>query len=225
MILSHKHKFIFICNGKTGTTSLEAKIGHLDESDSMNSSTGGLWVGKHMPPAVIKALLEPSIWESYFKFVFVRHPFDWFVSQYRFNFKAPKIPFREIWSEPWRAHKFAKHYFHNRRLAKKSVYYPEDVYRVAELLKKYKGYPNTETRYQSSYVSDIHGNCLVDYVGRFENLTEDIRAIDQRIGNIIGDIPHLNCTNHKHYDNHITPKAKEAIRKIWKVDFERFGYN
>lgn len=224
MILSHKHKFIFICNGKTGTTSIESKIGHLDESVHMNSSTGGLWVGKHMPPAVVRALLPKEVWDSYYKFVFVRHPFDWFVSQYRWNFKPPRFPFQHIWSEPLRAPNYIKHFLFERRIASRSMFHLDDVEMLAQKLTSYKGYPHTETRYQYSYVSGIEGEVIVDKIGKFETLEQDLQEIDSRIGNVIGKLPHLNQTKHKHYLDHLSPEAMEAIREIWKIDFEKLGY-
>ena len=42
MIVSHKHKFIFICNGKTGTTSIEHGLAAYDESVDMNHGAPGL---------------------------------------------------------------------------------------------------------------------------------------------------------------------------------------
>lgn len=190
----------------------------------MNSSTGGLWVGKHMPPSVVKALLPNEIWDSYFKFVFVRHPFDWFVSQYRFNFKTPSFPMHHIWSEPWRAHSYIKHYLFEKKLATVPKFYRKDVERVAQKLKKYKGYPNTPTLLQSSYTCDTKGKQVVDYVGKFETLNQDLLKIDEKIGGVIGKLPHLNRTKHKHFDEHLSPEAKAAIRDIWQIDFEKLGY-
>lgn len=224
MIISHKHKFIFVCNGKTGTTSIESKIGHLDESESMNSSTGGLWVGKHMPPAVIRALVPSEVWNRYYKFVFVRNPLDWFVSQYRWNFKNPPFPLKQIWTEPHRTASYLKHYLYERRIASKSRFNEDDVNRLAEKLRSYKGYPHTPTRYQFSYVSDIYGNTIVDKIGKFESLEEDIREIDEQIGGVIGALPHLNTTKHKHYSEHLTPEAISVIRRIWRIDFEKLDY-
>ena len=224
MIISHKHKFIFICNGKTGTTSIEAKIGHLDESEGMNSSTGGLWVGKHMPPAVIRALIPSEIWDSYFKFVFVRHPLSWFVSQYRWNLKIPRLPIRQIWGEPHRTFSYFKNYFHEKKIASKSKFDEGDVKMIANLLRRYRGYPGTATRYQFSYVSDINGGIIVDKIAKFESLASDLKEIDGQIGGVIGELPHLNSTKHEHYLEHLTEGAINEIRKIWAIDFENFGY-
>lgn len=71
-------------------------LNHLDESLDMNNGAPGLWTTSHMPPAVARALLPSSIWSNYFKFSFVRHPLDWFVSAYRHNFRLGAPPIRAM---------------------------------------------------------------------------------------------------------------------------------
>ena len=51
MILSHRRKFIFFCNGKTGTTSIEKVLEPLDEGRRYAFDAPGLFIAKHIPPA------------------------------------------------------------------------------------------------------------------------------------------------------------------------------
>src|SRR3954447_18105256 len=86
MILSHTHKFIFICSSKVGTTSMEEVLRPLQEgADYDFGSPGARIVPKHIPPAILRGALPEKVWNAYFKFVFVRNPWDWFISQWFFN--------------------------------------------------------------------------------------------------------------------------------------------
>lgn len=66
---------------------------HLSD-DKYSFSVHGLFVNKHIPPAISKSCLSSEIWNSYFKFVFVRNPWDWFVSQWKYYFFNELITFK-----------------------------------------------------------------------------------------------------------------------------------
>lgn len=91
MIISALHKFIFVAVPKTGTHSVrQALRQHMGPKDLEQV---GLFVKKHFPiPELaqlqhghlslqqIRPYMRPEEWESFFKFAFVRNPFDRFVS-------------------------------------------------------------------------------------------------------------------------------------------------
>jgi hypothetical protein len=91
LIISHRHKFIFFAVPKTGTHSVrQALRAHMCESDLEQV---GLFVKKRFPfpefagvthghinVRQIRAVLGDAVFASYFKFAFVRNPFDRFVS-------------------------------------------------------------------------------------------------------------------------------------------------
>ncbi|WP_342597488.1 sulfotransferase family 2 domain-containing protein [Cyanobacterium aponinum UTEX 3222] len=91
MIISHEYKFIMFCNPKTGTTSLEKALQNYNEYNILNNGYYGLWANKHMPPAIAKGFLPLNVYQDYFKFVFVRHPFDWVISQYKYQAKLEVV--------------------------------------------------------------------------------------------------------------------------------------
>ena len=100
MILSHEKKFIFICNGKTGTSSIETALGEYQEGAEFEVPVDGLYTPKHIPPVALKGLLGPSLWKEYFVFVFVRNPWDWFVSQYFWNHDPDPISKKRLLRSP-----------------------------------------------------------------------------------------------------------------------------
>jgi hypothetical protein len=105
----------------------------------------------------------------------------------------------------------------------KEVIEPEDVMFIYNYLYAYRALPLSKSLMQSNYVFDADNNILVDFIGRFENLDEDVSKIKKIIG-IDFTLPHLNKTIHKHYDQVLTKSAKELIRELWSVDFENLGY-
>jgi len=95
MIISHKHKFIFVHIPKTAGTSIKfaMKKGNIandivpnDEIDSDDYH--------HVTWRKIKRRF-PEEWANYYKFAFVRNPYDHLVSAYEYNYKRNIIKFTE----------------------------------------------------------------------------------------------------------------------------------
>lgn len=220
MLISHKHRFIFFACGKTGTTSIEAALKQYDEGGPVKQeierqlrSSGRLIKPgvklsrtiKHIAPQLFRELVPDDMWNGYYKFVFVRNPWDWMVSQYFFNFKAG--------------------YLKRRGLVKLTA---ADVDRVREKLRTLKTV-RTETRaaeggFQYRFTVDADGAPLVDYVGRFENLRDDYRTICRNIGIETVDLPALNTSGHRQYRKHYNAASREAVYKAYWKDVEVLGY-
>jgi len=107
MIISHKHKFIFFKTRKTAGSSLQVALAqHCGPDDIItgqyrlgiddHSHSAGLNMDKffthHPHPELIpvKNFLTKEVWDSYFKFAFVRNPFDVAVSRYHWDLKGKK---------------------------------------------------------------------------------------------------------------------------------------
>jgi len=68
------------------------------------------------------------------------------------------------------------------------------------------------------------GKCLVDYVGRFEQLQGSFDVICDRIGRPRETLPHVNRTDHAHYSTYYTPGLREVVDGSMQSDCEAFGY-
>jgi hypothetical protein len=118
MIISALHKFIFVAVPKTGTHSVRQALRH--HMGPQDLEQVGLFVKKHFPiPELaqlqhghlslqqIRPYLRAEEWESFFKFAFVRNPFDRFVSYCAFmtrdsgQFEAdPKVVMHQMLANP-----------------------------------------------------------------------------------------------------------------------------
>ncbi len=92
MIISHKHRFIFVKTFKTAGTSIEVFLSrhcgphdvltpivpHVEPHRARNDD--GYF--NHMPAAEIRDRVGPEIWNSYFKFCVERNPWDKTLSYY-----------------------------------------------------------------------------------------------------------------------------------------------
>lgn len=98
MFISHKYKFVFIKNTKTGGSSVEKFFTDIHKADEY--IFGGMPL-ENMPPHNIKNLrdaehlghliiakLWPNEWNSYYKFTLERNPWDKVVSLYFYYLKT-----------------------------------------------------------------------------------------------------------------------------------------
>lgn len=78
---------------------------------------------------------------------------------------------------------------------------------------------------QLDYLVDGEGKLLVDFVGRFENFSEDIRVCAEKARLRLQRIPRANASSHRHYSSYYTPELEEIVRERFARDIEYFSYN
>lgn len=160
----------------------------------------GLPQQKHLTALEIKNKIGDKRWNKKFKFAFVRNPWDKVVSHYSYryrrnvnNLKDDNIDFKQ-WVKLTYKEKNPK-YYHNPKM-----YTP-----------------------QMDWICNEKGEIIIDFVGRFEKLSEDF----QKVCKIIGknkELPHLRKSSHKHYKEYYDDETKKIIEKIFEKDIKEFGY-
>ena len=139
-------------------------------------------------------------WAESYSFSFVRNPWDKVVSQYFFKIRNNDpslvdnlIPFDQWVEEVW--------------IHRNPIY--------ASRVKSFMP--------QHDWLSDEHGEIMVDFVGRFENINADFDKICQAIGHDL-KLPHLNKTAHKPYREVYNAKSRSIIERAFQRDIDYFGY-
>lgn len=106
MIISHKHKFIFIKTRKTAGTSVELLLGRFCGEDDVVTQIYDPDIDKfnhqprndqgfynHIGAGQIRNMVGDDIWDNYFKFSIERNPWDKMVSMFwwrKFQYKLPE---------------------------------------------------------------------------------------------------------------------------------------
>jgi len=173
------HKCIFVHITKTAGSSITKCLGGHDIGSP------------HRDIFKYRSTLPPQIFNNYFKFAFVRNPWDRMVSEY--------------------------HYQRQRKDGKKTNL------SFIEYLKQ--GHPS-QTSNQLKWISTITNNnikILVDFVGKFENLEEDIKLISKKINYEI-ILPKINSSEHDNYQKYYTDETKNIVANSHKHDIEYYKY-
>jgi hypothetical protein len=216
MLISHEEpKFIFIHIQKTGGVSISNLL-----RQYIPTTTPGRGLRHISARRALKKVENP---DDYFKFAFVRNPWDRLVSWYTMIDEARRGVANGT-AEPM-----------TRRLIKKNNLFKyvlrcgptfdEFVKNCTEKQWMGNGYYSF-TFNQLRYLTDKNGEVLVDFIGRFENFAQDISHVFDMLGLEASElaIPHENRSAHSHYSEMYTPETREIVRKRFRRDVEFFGY-
>jgi hypothetical protein len=188
---SDQHQAIFIHIPKTAGVSLKQALGVPEE------------IG-HADYLAFRAA-SPAKCRSYFKFTFVRNPWDRLLSAYSF-LQAGGIPrFDRFW----------------RVQLMSGVTSFEEF--VMDRLENAVAFQALHFRPQYSFLCDGAGRMKMDFVGRFETIEEDCEQLAARLG-IALPLQRLNRSRHTAYQSAYTPAMRDLVARIYARDIELFGY-
>jgi hypothetical protein len=205
MIISHKHKFIFFPIPKTGTHSIRFALRpYLDEQDEehvalFHHSKFNIEEFKdrnngHFSVQEIRPHLNEKVWNTYYKFCFVRNPFDRFVSTC--FFKNPLIQ-----KNTEKATAIMK-LIAKKELKNKSLFY----------------------RPQLHYLIDFNGEIAIDFIGKLENMQTDYELICKKINIPILTLDQLNTSTHENYSDYYDKELEQLVLELYFEDFQKFNY-
>lgn len=166
---------------------------------------------RHIFADELRSHLDRDIWDSYFKFSFVRNPWDRLVSWYCMCIQEPNNPFMQ------------------------SVNDNAKTFKV--FIKEHHRFTDGEKLIanQADYICDESG-CLLDFVGRFENLHGDLATAMHRMQQASTDsgssqpffdritLKHHNDSVHGPYCDYYDTETRDIVASRFARDIELFGY-
>ncbi|MCF7222528.1 sulfotransferase family 2 domain-containing protein [Marilutibacter chinensis] len=205
MIVSHQHRFVFVAIPKTGTHSVrEVLRGHMGPGDLEQV---GLFVNKRFPFPELASIphghislsqIRPHLGEQafadYFKFAFVRNPFDRFVSYCAFMTRAGG----EFQREPQAV---MRHVLFRLRPMHHVLFQPQYSFLIGE-----------------------DGRLLADRVGRVEDMQGSFDAICERIGIPAAPLGQVNGSQRGSYRDYYDPPLIDGVSELYRRDLELFDY-
>lgn len=143
--------------------------------------------------------ISKKLWDKYYKFTFVRNPWDRVVSEFH-----------------WR-HSLSKR--HPPKDFKKFIDYCADRLRRKQPGEIY--WPHAQT--QKSFVTNKSGNIIVDDIFYFEDINNAVSKISTKIG-IPLDVKKYNTSNHKVYREYYNNETRDMVQRLYDEDIKLFGY-
>jgi hypothetical protein len=202
MIISHKHKFVFIKTMKTAGTSIEIYLSaHCGDDDVVTPIAPHVEPHKprnhagfynHMPATEVAARM-PELWSEYLTFCVERNPWDKILSHYYMLKNSPlHNPGRDI---------------------------SLDEFLAGDQLPL--NYP--------LYTDPAGNRVLVDHVLRYEDLAAGLAQVLSRLGVPFGGDLGIRAksewrTDRRHYREVFTPEQARRIADVFETEIRIHGY-
>jgi hypothetical protein len=206
VIISHRHRFIFFAVPRTATHSMRRALRpHLGEEDWEQQMLNGAQAlpfpelaalgHGHIGYRRLRAHLTAEMLDGYFKFAFVRNPFDRFVSACSFlNRGNGDFPGRETACM--------------KRLVRRAPF------RRRVLIAP-----------QSDLLTGEDDAISMDFVGRFETLQASFDQVCARIGIAPVELPAENASDNIDYARYYDGELRDWAAAFYRRDFELFEYD
>lgn len=149
--------------------------------------------------------------ENFYKFSFVRNPYERLVSCYTNKYITDKKHLEK------RDHLYMDTYlFGYIRNPKDFTDFVRKICKIPTCLE--------DRHFQKQYnvLYDKQGNCIVDYIGKFENLQEDFEVLRDKFD--LKELPHYNPTEKGNWMDFYTIETAKLVYEKYEKDIKTFGY-
>jgi len=133
--------------------------------------------------------------DQYFKFAFVRNPWERLVSEYEYLLERP---------------------LHGRHArVKKLKSFKQFIHMQI---------PRGDA-YQINMLSNRQGDLLTDFVGKLECLQNDWQTVCEQIAIPYQPLPHSNVTQHRHFQDYYDNESRQLVARHWCREIKLFEYS
>ena len=192
-----KTKSIYIHIPKTGGKSILKGIYGIDMHDGVGHATAGFYL----------SVFGQSKFRKYYKFAFVRNPWDRAFSAYNFA-KKGGFGFQEDIKLKYELKDTSFESF-------VKLWLPKQDLKRADLIIFHPQY---------KFICDRNNALMVDQIFYFEDFANEYRKISSRF-NITETAPYINRSNNQRlYQELYNKETREIIENIYYEDIQKFGY-
>ena len=196
-MIDHKNKFIFIHIPRTGGTSIEKTLHNRD------------WWSVHPPSKHLTVHIAKKIyakyWKDYFKFTFVRNPWDRMVSMLKYHqiYKVYANTNKKI---------VLSRYFNQFE----KIEYDTRFFNLSQF--------NDFTKEENTVYQNIIGQEM-DFIGKFENLQEDFNNLCDILNIKNTKLMHIEKSkNRMKYQEYYSENERDIIAEKYQKDIKKFNY-
>jgi hypothetical protein len=148
---------------------------------------------------------NPHKFARYYKFAFVRNPWDRLVSSYMFLTKGGMNTADAAWAQQYLTPFTDFEHF-----------VLEGIQR-SEILSWVHFLP------QSHFICNAQGKCLMDFIGKFESLENDFTVVAAKLG-CERKLAKVNIGQRDHYQQYYTEATRAKVAEVYAKDVACFGY-
>jgi len=210
-MICHELKTIFVHIPKTAGVSLihaiisqilgydtSGEIGHLSNKLKGQFSLANQQKHKQAQYYIPDNDITQELWDTYYKFAFVRNPWDRAVSEFHWRHSLPtRRPSKDF-------KEFLRHCERRLKRTEKGIYW-------------------THAQTQKSYITNNNGELILDDIFRFEDIENSIKTISKKL-NIPLELKKYNSSKHKNYREYYDNETKEMVNNLYYEDVEMFDY-
>jgi len=198
MNISFKKKFIYIATPKSGSTPIRQS---LEPYSDINSESEEPPYSYHVTAKELKLHIEKlnHKWDDFFTFTVVRNSWEAQVS---------------FWG------------YMKKKSMSKTHPHAMTFLNTVNTYKSFKNWIKNEggLRPWGNWHRDEHGDNLLSYIGKFENLQTDFDIICDKIKIPRFQLPHDNKSKHKLYTDYYDDETRQIVAERYAEDIEYFGY-
>ncbi len=217
-IALHKYKAAYVIVPKVACTSLQnyfadVLFGKEKKKELIENIKYGKDIHDLRFPSIDRERLQKGC--KYFKFCFVRNPWDRLVSCYvdKIQLKTPADPEYNNGVRIWLNKSF--------RCQTGELDFENFVEKITKIS------PELGERHfkpQSCYITTKEGNLFVDFIGKFETLQDDFNLLCAKINLSPRRLGHFFLTKRPHYSSFYSESTKKLVEKYYESDIRLFNY-